>query len=172
MSRLLPALNHYYMGSVLAEKLIEQGCTVSLVTPSAYVSEWTLNTLEQGFIAARMIDLGVNVILNTEVKSVEGDSVQLECVYSGNCRALPADAVLMVTARVPVSHLWEELLAVQSQWADNGIKSVKVIGDANAPAPIAWATYAGHRYARELDTAPLQDALPFKREVTQIFKES
>jgi dimethylamine/trimethylamine dehydrogenase len=43
-----------------------------------------------------------------------------------------------------------------------------VIGDANAPAAIAWATYAGHRYAEELDAAPLGDALPFRREVAQI----
>jgi len=42
---------------------------------------------------------------------------------------------------------------------------VKAIGDAQAPAAIAWATYAGHRYAEEFDTADTGDALPFKREV-------
>ena len=39
---------------------------------------------------------------------------------------------------------------------------------AAANAPIAWATYAGHRYARELDTPDIGDALPFRREVTQL----
>ena len=37
------------------------------------------------------------------------------------------------------------------------------IGDANAPAPIAWATYAGHRYAEELDAPDIGDAVPFRR---------
>jgi dimethylamine/trimethylamine dehydrogenase len=40
-----------------------------------------------------------------------------------------------------------------------------VIGDAAAPAAIAWATYAGHRYAEELDSSDIGDALPFRREV-------
>ena len=48
------------------------------------------------------------------------------------------------------------------------IKSVKLIGDANAPGPIAWATYAGHRYARELDGEDIADDLPFRREITQL----
>jgi len=48
---------------------------------------------------------------------------------------------------------------------------VKVIGDAEAPGPIAWATYAGHRYARELDEPDIGDALPFRREVTALAAE-
>lgn len=42
--------DHYYMGGVVAELLIQKGCEVTLVTPSAYVSEWSKNTLEQGEI--------------------------------------------------------------------------------------------------------------------------
>ena len=41
---------------------------------------------------------------------------------------------------------------------DDGIKgaplSLKRIGDCEAPAIIAAAVFAGHRYARELDTTP------------------
>ena len=48
---------------------------------------------------------------------------------------------------------------------------VKVIGDAEAPGPIAWATYAGHRFARELDMPDIADALPFRREVTALAAE-
>ena len=46
-----------------------------------------------------------------------------------------------------------------------GVQSVKLIGDAAAPAPIAWATYAGHRYANELDEDDIGDALPFRRKL-------
>jgi len=160
--------DHYYMGSVLAERLVEQGCSVTLVTPSAYISEWTLNTLEQGFIASRMLELGVALKLNTSLASVASDAVQLQCVYSGAIHELQADAVLMVTAREPERRLWDSLLAVRGQWEEHGVKTIKVIGDADAPAPIAWATYAGHRFARELDAPPIGDELPFKREVTQL----
>ena len=39
--------DHYYMGGVLAELCAQKGCAVTLVTPSAFVSDWTANTLEQ-----------------------------------------------------------------------------------------------------------------------------
>ena len=42
------------------------------------------------------------------------------------------------------------------------------IGDCEAPAIIAAATYAGHRYARELDMPDIGDALPFRREITEL----
>ena len=64
--------------------------------------------------------------------------------------------------------MWRDLKARETEWADAGIKSVKLIGDANAPGPIAWATYAGHRYARELDGPDIGDALPFRREVASL----
>ena len=38
--------------------------------------------------------------------------------------------------------------------ASAGIKSITRIGDCNAPAAIVHATYAGYRYAQELDTLP------------------
>ncbi len=71
-----------------------------------------------------------------------------------------------MTARTGNDDLWVGLSARESDWADAGIKSVKVFGDAQSPAPIAWATYAGHRYARELDAPDIGDELPFRREIT------
>ena len=38
--------------------------------------------------------------------------------------------------------------------APAGIVSVARIGDCEAPGAIVHATYAGHRYARELDVEP------------------
>jgi dimethylamine/trimethylamine dehydrogenase len=48
------------------------------------------------------------------------------------------------------------------------INSIDIIGDANAPAPIAWATYAGYNYAFNLDKEIDKEKVPFKREITQI----
>jgi dimethylamine/trimethylamine dehydrogenase len=160
--------DHYYMGGVVAELLIEQGCKVTLITPAAFVSEWSNNTLEQPAIHARLVELEVEIVLNRNVSKIEQGRVFSECTFSGRSDSLPADAIVMVASRVGNDTLWQELAAREAEWEANGIKSIKLIGDAQSPAPIAWATYAGHRYARELDMPDIGDALPFRREVTQL----
>ncbi len=160
--------DHYYMGGVIAELLAKAGCTVTFVTPSAYVSDWTLNTLEQAAIHRRLVEAGVKIVLNTGIAELKAGEVVTECTYTGQTSALGCDAVAMVASRISDDALYHELRAREADWADAGIKSVKLIGDAAAPGPIAWATYAGHRYARELDMPDIGDALPFRREVTQL----
>ena len=160
--------DHYYMGGVLAELLVEQGCDVILVTPSAFVSAWTSNTLEQTSIHARLVELGVTIVLNRAVSRIEGGQVVSECVFSGHEESGTTDAVVMVASRVGNDSLWQALSAREEEWEAHGVKSIKLIGDAQSPAPIAWATYTGHRYARELDMPDIGDNLPFRREVTQL----
>jgi dimethylamine/trimethylamine dehydrogenase len=160
--------DHYYMGGVVAELLAGKGCEVTLITPSAYVSNWTNNTLEQAAIHARLVDAGVDIVLNRALVRIEQGEITSECVYSGKTNSMSADAVVMVASRRANDDLWQQLSEREAEWAAHGIKSIKVIGDAQSPAPIAWATYAGHRYARELDGADIGDALPFRREVTQL----
>ncbi len=160
--------DHYYMGGVLAELLAQKGCDVTLITPSAFVSDWTTNTLEQASIHRRLVSNGVKIRLNTGIVALQGDRVETNCTYTDARLCLACDAVVMVTSRTSDDLLYHDLKARQADWADAGIRSVKVIGDAAAPAPIAWATFAGHRYARELDEPDQGDALPFRREVTQL----
>ncbi|QEN86399.1 NADH:flavin oxidoreductase [Labrys sp. KNU-23] len=160
--------DHYYMGGVLAELLARQGASVTLVTPSAYVSDWTRNTLEQGAIHRRLVEHGIEIVLNRTVAGIEASGVVTACSYTGAEARLEADGVVLVTARQQKDELWQALKARRDEWAGNGIRSIKVIGDAEAPGPIAWATYAGHRYARELDEPDIGDALPFRREITAL----
>jgi dimethylamine/trimethylamine dehydrogenase len=157
--------DHYYMGSVLAELLVAKGCRVSFVTPSAKVSEWSVNTLEQTQIQRRLLELGAEVITSHAVTSIGKGSAAAACTYTGKPREFDCDAVLLVTSRLPSDKLYVDLLAQKEKWTDSGIEAVKAIGDAQAPAAIAWATYAGHRYAEEFDMPDIGDALPFKREV-------
>jgi dimethylamine/trimethylamine dehydrogenase len=157
--------DHYYMGSVLAELLIAKGCRVSFVTPSAKIAEWSVNTLEQGQIQRRLLELGVEVWVSRAVTSVGKGSATVACTYTERLTEISCDAVLLVTSRLPNDELFADLMAQNAKWADSGIESVKVIGDAQAPAAIAWATYAGHRYAEEFDMPDIGDALPFRREV-------
>ena len=163
--------DHYYMGGVLAELCAQQGCEVVLVTPSAFVSDWTANTLEQGAIHRRLVAAGVKIVLNTGVAAIHSDGVETNCTYTDIRSRTLCDAVVMVASRISDDALFHALMARAGDWAAAGIRSVKLIGDAAAPAPIAWATFAGHRYARELDTADIGDALPFRREVTQLAKD-
>ncbi len=161
--------DHYYMGSVLAELLVQKGCQVNLVTPSAYAAEWTLNTLEQGAIHKQLIDNGVEIQLNRAVVAVDSGKAVLTCTYSSADTSIDCDALVIVGSRQSDRRLWDSLNTREEKFEEAGIKSVTLIGDADAPAPIAWAVYAGHRYARELDSANLAHGqLPFKRELAEL----
>ncbi|MEW2911282.1 FAD-dependent oxidoreductase [Leisingera sp. JC11] len=160
--------DHYYMGGVLAELLASKGAQVTLVTPSAYVSDWTNNTLEQVAIHPRLVEAGVEIVLNRGVTEIHASHVVSNCTYTDRTWNIEADAVVMVASRTGNDSIYEGLHTREADWADAGIKSVKIIGDASAPGPIAWATYAGHRYARELDGPDIGDALPFRREITEL----
>ena len=75
----------------------------------------------------------------------------------------------MVTSRIPHDGLYHGLRARTTEWQNAGIATVKLIGDAAAPGPIAWATYAGRRFAEELDMPDDRGDTPaFRREVAAL----
>jgi dimethylamine/trimethylamine dehydrogenase len=158
--------DHFYMGSVLAELLIARGCSVHFVTPAVKVAEWTDNTLEQSTIQRRLAEIGVHIHLSNAPDTVHASAVDLTCTWSGRRTTLDCDAVLMVSSRTPNDGLFHQLKA--QDWQAAGITSLKLIGDAAAPGPIAWATYAGRRYAEELDAPDPGDALSFRREIAEL----
>ena len=160
--------DHFYMGSVLAELLVARGCRVEFVTPAAKVAEWTENTLEQRLIQSRLMSLGVTLHLSHAPQAFGPGGARIACTYTGQARDIAAEAVVMVTSRVAADSLGADLVARQADWASAGIASVTVIGDADAPAPIAWAVYAGRRYGEELDAPGIGDALPFRREIAEL----
>jgi dimethylamine/trimethylamine dehydrogenase len=159
--------DHYYMASVIADLLIAKGCKVSFATPASKASEWSVNTLEQGFIQRRLIDNSVELHLNRALNAISAKEATLACAYTGAEIHIACDAVAMVCSRLPNDKLYRDLVAKKDHWADHGINSVTAIGDSLAPAPIAWATYAGFRYAEEFDAPERNDELPFKRLVVK-----
>lgn len=163
--------DHYYMGGVLAELLAQNGCEVTLVTSAPYVSDWARNTLEQGAIHVRLAEAGVKIVLNRGIAAIHADGVETNCSYTDAREPTGCDAVVIVASRLANDGVYNDLIAREAAWSDAGIRSVKLIGDACAPAPIAWATLAGHRYARELDLPDIGDALPFRREVTALAED-
>ena len=161
--------DHYYMGGVLAELLRSEGYEVVLVTPAVMVSSWTVNTMEQHRIAARLLEMGVECCCSTTVLGTLDGGLRTACTYTGEEGQIKADALVVVTSRLPEDSLAQELVARQDQWPDAGLKSVTAIGDALAPGTIAAAVWAGRRYAEEIE-APTDDAdtTPFRRELTAV----
>lgn len=161
--------DHYYMGGVMAELLAARGCETTYITPASEVSTWTRATMEQHFIQKRLIEKGVTIRPFTALDAIGRGEVHLSCTFTGRTERLACDAVVLVTARLPEEALALELKARRAEWADAGIESVSVIGDALAPATIAHATYAGRRYAEELDSPARDDeAVPFRREIAEL----
>lgn len=160
--------DHYYLGGVLAELLAGEGFAVTVVCPEPQVSVWTRHTLEVGRIQARLMSAGVTLHVNHAVVGLSGDSVALQCAYTGARSALPADSVVLVTARIPNDSLYRDLLGRTDDWSDGGLRTVRRIGDADAPSTIAAAVYAGHKCARDFDSAADDPALAIRREVTEL----
>ena len=153
--------DHYYMGGVLAELLVREGGRVTLVTPAPRASEWADHTMEQGRIQARLMELGVDLLLAKAVVSSNARALDLVCAYTGRPSELECDALVTVTARLPEDAIVEALLAA-------GVNA-RAVGDALAPGTIAHAVWDGRRYAEELDGPESDpDGMPFLRETIEL----
>lgn len=160
----------YYLGSVMAELLVNAGRQVHLVTPSEAPAGWTVHTLEYSHIQKRLRQLGVTIHALRNLVSFDGAQAILADVWSGETTPLPCQSLLLVTSRLPNDTLAEELDGRRGDWLEAGIVSVERIGDALAPGAIVHATYSGHLYARRLGE-PLSDAVPFRRQVARLESE-
>ena len=150
---------HYFMGGALAEKLQREGHAVTLLTSNPTVSSWTAMTDEQGFVQARLIDLGVRLELSRLLVHAEPGLVTHACAYTGREAEIHCGTFITVTGRLPNDDLYTELAASQ----DGALKTLSRIGDCLAPGLIADAVYAGHRFARRFGEAPSQTPLPRER---------
>lgn len=160
--------DHYYMGSVIAEKLAGHGCEVTLVTPESLVSAYTQYTAEQHRVQRRVLESCAAVHLLTTLVRAETGMVHLSCVYTGRETVLEADAIVLVTGTVPRDELyWRLRRRGPASLNAAGIRRVVRVGDCLGPGLIAAAVYSGHLFARTLDTADT-DWTPFRRENVQL----
>ena len=143
--------DHYYLGGVLAELLVQRGLPVTLVTPATAVSSWTSYTTDQHRIQARLIGLGVQIVTAHGITGFDGSVATAQCIYSDAQRLIECDQLLTVTSRTPNDALYQSLQAAVSSLDPGDAPAVARAGDCDAPAIIATAVFAGHRYARELE---------------------
>lgn len=158
--------DHYYMGSVLAERLAAQGVEVIFVTPAPDVATWTHNTLEQHRIQRRLLELNITIIASHSLMNVTPEGVIACCAYTDRPRFIPATSLLLVTSREPEQGLYLSLSESPEQRLSAGIETLTLVGDCLAPGTIAAAVYSGHRMAREFD-APA-GSLIMRREIPQL----
>jgi dimethylamine/trimethylamine dehydrogenase len=152
--------DHYYMGGVLAQLLVEQGCKVTLVTPAPMISYWSQYTLEQERIQYKLMKLGVRLYPQHVLSEIGNDGVRLSNTISGDLIELPRDGVVLVSDRVPNDSSYQSL---KPAFDEDRLQSLKIIGDAEAPNIIAQAVFSGHLAAREFDEEPVAGT-PFKVE--------
>lgn len=158
--------DHYYMGGALAELLVKDGFAVGLVTPAPEVSTWTHKTMEQRRIQARLLDLGVELILSHTVAGTLSDGVAVTNAYTKAERTVECDSAVLVTSRLPNEALYLDLRDRQETWDDAGLLSVRTVGDALSPGSIAAAVWDGRRFAEDLGRR--DDGAWFPRDIPQL----
>jgi dimethylamine/trimethylamine dehydrogenase len=144
----------FYMGGLVAEKIRLAGQPVTLVTPDDLVSAWCDYTSERFYVQKRLLDLGVVLQTGHQLLSYDGQDARIVSAYTDQEQSIRADALVMVTARQPNDALYQTLSERLQQELSPDAPTLHRIGDCEAPAIIAAAVYAGHRYARELDATP------------------
>ncbi len=156
--------DHYYMGSALAELLLQRGCQLTLVTPAPLIAYWSQFTLEQNLIHQKFIRAGVNISTQQILNEIQPEKVILACSVSGQISEVSADAVVLITDRLPNDEIYKEL---RPALKDDKLTSLRVIGDAEAPNIIAQAVFSGHLAAREFGEN-IEGDTPFKIERVKI----
>jgi dimethylamine/trimethylamine dehydrogenase len=146
--------DNYYMGSAVAEHLTQSADSVTYVTPAGHASAWSIMTNEQPQVHRALAQSGVRLVTLSRVVRFELGELVIANLFTGEERRLPCRSLVIVGARVARDELYQALTARREELAPAGILSVERIGDALAPGAIAHAVHSGHRYARELDSAP------------------
>ncbi|WP_372572195.1 FAD-dependent oxidoreductase [Ruegeria jejuensis] len=158
--------DHIYIASVIAEKLALTGRKVVFVTPESLVSSFSVNTLEQHRIQARLIELDVDVRCNQVLKMVGDQGATVACGFSARQSEIDCASAVLVTERHRNTTLFEALQGT-------GLETLELFGDAAAPGLIADAVFAGHRAARDFER-PKSEAEQdwFRREITDLREDA
>lgn len=151
---------HYYLAGVLAELVATRGCAVTLATPAPLASWWTQFTLEQERVQRRLVALGVRILTQHELESMDDGVARLASATSPDAAFVEHDAIISVTDRLPDDAIFHALVPLR----DAGrLATLRLIGDAEAPNIIAHAVFAGHLAAREFGV-PASESAPFRIE--------
>ncbi|MFC6585100.1 FAD-dependent oxidoreductase [Sulfitobacter aestuariivivens] len=153
----------YYLGGVIAEKIRAAGHQVIYTTPHDAVSQWAENTSERWRVRMHLMALDIKIEVSKSLRHFCGRTATLVCEYAGATHLREVENIVMVTQRRPNDTLFHTLQEDANKAGSQLPFSLTRIGDCDAPAIIAAAVYAGHRYARTLD-APVDPDIPLRHD--------
>jgi len=154
----------YFMGAGLAEMLREEGHEVVLATPHEQVAPICHETLERIRLRSRLNDIGVQMMTEISLDSVEPGLALGRGAYEAPVR-LRMDAIVLVTQRISRDGLYRDLMSQpETILHSSGIEGIFRAGDCVAPRVLGDAVFDGHRLAREIDSADPAVPLPYLRE--------
>ena len=172
----------HFTGISMAELAADLGKEVTHLTNMSDPAEYSQFTMEVMNNKRMMHEKGIKVFRNHWVDSYKDGKLTIFHLYrhgwaltepengkmprreSTDVVVLDADAVILVTSRVPNHELFHELKARRGEWASNDIQAIYRVGDCVAPRQISDAIFDGHRLAREFDSPHPQYPLPWIRE--------
>ncbi len=140
-----------YLGGVVADHLSSDHHEVIFITPAGIVSPWTESTLEQKRVQKSLLLNGVNIICNKSIDKAEGQSLNLQCVFTGEITHVKCSAIVMVTERIPNTTLYDQLIEQNNSIEGGKRKHIQLIGDAESPGLIADAVFLGHLAAQNFE---------------------
>ena len=140
-----------YLGGVVADHLSSDHHEVIFITPASIVSPWTESTLEQKRVQKSLLLNGVNIICNKSIDKAEGQSLNLQCVFTGEITHVKCSAIVMVTERIPNTTLYDQLIEQNNSIEGGKRKHIQLIGDAESPGLIADAVFLGHLAAQNFE---------------------
>ena len=140
-----------YLGGVVADHLSSDHHEVIFITPASIVSPWTESTLEQKRVQKSLLLNGVNIICNKSIDKAEGQSLNLQCVFTGEITHVKCSAIVMVTERILNTTLYDQLIEQNNSIEGGKRKHIQLIGDAESPGLIADAVFLGHLAAQNFE---------------------
>lgn len=108
----------YYMGGVIAERVLASGQPVTLVTPLDSVSYWAQMTSERWRIRAHLMKLGVGIVTAHGFAHFDGALATLACQYSGREMVLPTKSLVVVGHRAPSMRCIKACWPVRRGWLE------------------------------------------------------
>jgi dimethylamine/trimethylamine dehydrogenase len=161
----------YYTAVGVAELLLNAGKRVTVVTPLANFASFMFFTGEGAPVNLGLRTRGAEVLTTHLLSEITADGQRGQSAWGGKDVHWNADAVVLVTQRESNAGIYQALKADPERLAREGIEAVYRVGDCVAPRMPADSIFEGHRLAREIDSANPAVALPFLRELPDVYRE-
>jgi mycofactocin system FadH/OYE family oxidoreductase 2 len=124
-----------------AEYLADRGFQVTVVTSLASVG-YHLLPMELQLLVPRLLLKGVHILTSQEVVAIDGTSVHVRHMWTGQTQQLEAHGVVVITGRRPNDELYFAL--------KGKVRELHRIGDCLAPRTLEYAIWEGEMVGRSL----------------------